>query len=355
MDFLVKRDDLRECRTAPGTTPELDDGEALLAVSNFGLSANNITYGVFGDAMSYWDFFPAEEGWGRIPVWGFADVAASRHDGVKEGTRFYGYLPPSTELLVRPDHVDGRGFVDASPHRAALPSAYNGYVSSDADAFYDAASEDVQMLLRPLFFTSFLIDDFLADNGSFGAATAVLSSGSSKTALSAAFQIAKRGGTELIGLTSAPRVSFVEGLDIYDSVVSYDDIDSLPEAKAVYLDIAGDGAVREAVHRHYGDALVHDAVVGATHWEQAEGGSGELPGPKPTLFFAPDRVSKRSKDWGREGLEAKVADAWHPFAGWAAGWLQIEHGRGPEAVEAAYRTLLEGQIDAAAGHVLSLG
>ena len=201
MDFLVKRDDLHQCRTVEGEPAEPGPGQALLGVSAFGLTANNITYAVFGETMSYWDFFPAEDGWGRVPVWGFADVVASRCDGVEEGTRIYGYLPPSSELLISPDHVDERGFVDASPHRAGLPSAYNGYLRTEADPFYDGGNEDIQMLLRPLFFTSFLIDDFLEDNASFGADVAVLSSASSKTALSAAHLIAKRGGTELIGLT----------------------------------------------------------------------------------------------------------------------------------------------------------
>ena len=32
--------------------------------------------------MNYWRFFPAsEDGWGRVPVWGFADVVASRRRG----------------------------------------------------------------------------------------------------------------------------------------------------------------------------------------------------------------------------------------------------------------------------------
>jgi hypothetical protein len=355
MDFLVKRDDLRECRTVEGEAAEPGPGQAVLGVSAFGLTSNNITYGVFGEAMSYWDFFPAEDGWGRIPVWGFADVTASRHDGVEEGTRYYGYLPPSSELLVSPDHVDGRGFVDASPHRAALPSAYNGYVRSDADAFYEAGREDIQMLLRPLFFTSFLIDDFLADNASFGAKAALISSASSKTALSAAHLIAKRDEIELIGLTSAERVGWLQEVHAYNSVLPYEDIDWLPKSEALYIDMAGDAAVRDAVHCHYGDKLVHDAVVGATHWEQAEGGSRELPGPKPTLFFAPDRVSKRSRDWGREGLESRVADAWHPFAEWTAGWLQVERGKGPEAIEHAFLDLVEGRVDPATGHVLSPG
>ena len=89
-DFLVKPGDLRECRVAESEVPELEAGQALLRVETFGLTANNITYGVFGEMMSYWDFFPAEDGWGRVPMWGFAEVERSEVDGVEPGTRLYG-------------------------------------------------------------------------------------------------------------------------------------------------------------------------------------------------------------------------------------------------------------------------
>ena len=76
--------------------------------------------------------------------------------------------------------------------------------------------------------------------------------------------------------------------------------------------------MRLAVHSHYGDELIHSMAVGVTHWEGFGAGGGELPGPTPTFFFAPDRVVKRSEDWGRAGLETRVADAWHPFCEWTA-------------------------------------
>src|SRR4051794_37282345 len=132
-DFLVKRDDLRECRIADSEPPALEAGQALLRVDSFGLTANNITYAVMGEAMSYWDFFPAPDGWGRVPMWGFAEVERSQAGGVEAGTRVYGYLPPSSHLLVTPVSVDPAGFVDGSPHRAALPSAYHRYLATGPD------------------------------------------------------------------------------------------------------------------------------------------------------------------------------------------------------------------------------
>src|SRR3954462_3144870 len=256
-DFLVKRDELRECRVAEGDPPGLEPGQALLRVKAFGLTANNITYAVMGEAMSYWDFFPAEEGWGRVPMWGFAEVEESEADGVEAGTRVYGYLPPSSHLLVRPASVNGNGFTDASPHRAALPSAYHRYLASGSDPFYSAGSEDVQMLLRPLFFTSFLIDDQLADEGLAERGPIVISSASSKTAIAAAFLLARRDGVELVGLTSAGNREFVEGLGVYGRTVGYEEIGALGDGPATYVDIAGDGAVRQAVHTHFGEELIH--------------------------------------------------------------------------------------------------
>jgi len=353
-DFLVKRDDLRHCRVAESAAPEIGPGQALLRVDTFGLTANNVTYAVFGEAMSYWDFFPAEDGWGRVPVWGFAEVERSEADGVEPGTRVYGYLPPSSHLAVTPVDVGEAGFVDGSPHRAALPSAYHRYLATDADPFYRPDTEQIQMLLRPLFFTSFLIDDQLGDEGLATGGPVLVSSASSKTAIAAAFMLSRREGVELVGLTSPRNAAFVAGLGVYDRTVVYEEIDTLPRGAATYVDVAGDGAVRHAVHSHFSDELVHSMAVGASHWEDFDAGEGELPGPAPSFFFAPDRVLKRSEDWGPAGLQDRVAEAWHPFCEWAAGWLETIPGTGFDAVRAAYLDVLEGRVDPKHAHVLTV-
>jgi hypothetical protein len=354
VDFLIAREDLHETRFADGAAPQAQDGQALLSVDAFGLTSNNITYAAFGEAMSYWNFFPAPEGWGRVPVWGFATVAESRVEGLPEGTRVYGYLPPSSELLVTAAKIGPHGFTDVSPHRSELPSAYNSYVRTDADPAYQEGREDQQMLLRPLFFTSWLIEDFLREAEMFGAATVVLSSASSKTSSGLAFLLSRGGGADVVGLTSARSCDYVRGLGVYDEVLSYDELDALPAGSAVYVDMAGDSAVREAVHSHFADELAHSAVVGATHHESLGAVPDSLPGPSPTFFFAPDRVVKRSSEWGREGLERRLAEAWGPYVEWTDSWLRVIHGRGPDALQGAYLELLDGRLDPTAAHVLSL-
>jgi hypothetical protein len=353
-DFLVRRDELRECRIAESEPADLAAGQALLRVDSFGLTANNITYALFGEAMSYWDFFPATDGWGRVPMWGFAEVERGEAEGVAPGARLYGYLPPSSHLVVTPVDADDQGFVDGAPHRSPLPSAYQRYLVTETDPFYRADTEELQMLLRPLFFTSFLIDDQLADDGLATRGPVLVSSASSKTAVAAAFLLAQREGVQLVGLTSPPNAGFVSGLGVYDRTVTYEDIDSLEKGPATFVDIAGDAEVRHAVHSHFGAELVHSMLVGATHWQDSAAGEAELPGPAPSFFFAPDRVRKRSRDWGRTDLGMRVADAWHPFCEWAAGWLDVVRGQGFEAVKRAYLEVLEGRVDPRTAHVLSL-
>ena len=122
IDFLVRRNDLRVTRLrATALDVTLADGEVLLQVDRFAMTANNVTYAAFGDAMSYWNFFPSnEDGWGRIPVWGFGTVLASKSEGIPVGERFYGYFPMSTHVVMRPARVKDSGFVVGSILRLQL-------------------------------------------------------------------------------------------------------------------------------------------------------------------------------------------------------------------------------------------
>ena len=356
-ELLIRREDLRDTRVVETEQPEIGAGQALLRVGRFGLTANNVTYAAFGDAMRYWEFFPAEEGWGHLPLWGFAEIEASNADGVEAGARIYGYLPSSRWLVVEPAGAGERGFVDGVAHRATLPSAYQRYLASGNDPFYTPATEELQMLLRPLYFTSWLLSDDLQDGGMAGASTAVFSSASSKTALGTVFAMKDEApDVEIVGLTSKRSREMVEGLDVYDRVAEYEELGTLGLDSATYVDFSGDGSLRFAVHEELGETLRASIAVGATSWEElgARGGDS-LPGPRPRFFFAPDRVTKRGADWGREGLEQRVADAWHPFAEWVGGWLEIESAEGFEAAQSTYVELLDNRVGPKTAHVFSLG
>lgn len=355
IDFLVGRKSLHETKLVE-TPLALKEGQALLEVDRFAFTANNITYGAFGDLMNYWGFFPAPEGWGRVPVWGFGDVVESRARGVAVGERVYGYFPMSTHLVVEPGRHSDRGFFDVAAHRRGMPSIYNTYLRAATDPGYDPRREAEQALLRPLFMTSFLLEDMLVESGFFGARDIVLSSASSKTSLGLAFLLRsrRRGQVEVVGLTSAANAAFVEGTSCYDRVIVYDAIASISrDNAAVFVDMAGDAGVRAAVHTHWGDALKYSSMVGATHWDRGRP-TGDLPGPTPQLFFAPERLKKRSQEWGYDGMEARVAEAWASFLVSVDGWMKITFGRGVAEVERVYREMLAGKANPAEGHILSL-
>src|SRR3954447_17822893 len=126
-DLLVSRSDLTTTRLDDAEEPEAAPGQVVLRLDRVGLTANNVTYAVMGDAMSYWQFFPAPDGWGHVPLWGFADVVASAVGGGEVGQRFFGCSPTSSPLVVEAGGVGPGGFRAIDAPRADLPSPYNGY------------------------------------------------------------------------------------------------------------------------------------------------------------------------------------------------------------------------------------
>ncbi len=358
-ELIVRKAHLATARLRGVPDAPLAEGHVRVHVDRFALTANNITYAAFGDAMDYWRFFPTGlDGWGLIPVWGFGTVTESRHPDVTPDERLYGYWPMADRAVLQPERVGPEGFADGAAHRTELHPVYNRYTRCTADPFHTPGTEDLQALLRPLFITSWLIDDFLADNDFFGADTVLLSSASSKTAYGCAFQLARRPGIEVVGLTSAGNKAFCESLGCYARVVRYDELEQLAaDTRAVYVDFAGDAGLRLAVHTRLVD-LRFSSAVGGTHVEQL-GGAGNLPGPRATLFFAPARIKKRTEDWGGAVLGERLLAAWRAFIAQvsdpAAPWLVADHHRGPEAALAAYAEVLGGRSHPRVGHIVSMG
>jgi hypothetical protein len=370
IDFLVRKDQLgvTTLRTAPPSP--LSEGQIRVEIDRFALTSNNITYAAMGDAMQYWRFYPVDPSetdgvdWGQIPVWGFGTVRESRHPDLAVGERLYGYFPMSNSVHLAPGKVSAGSFFDAAPHRAELHSVYNQYTRCAADPFYTIESENIQALLRPLFITSWLIDDFLADNHFFDAtddptqpALMLLSSASSKTAYGTAFQLAQRAGIEVVGLTSPGNVAFCQSLGCYHRVLTYDQITQIAaNAPSIYIDFAGNANLRKALHTHC-QGLRFSSSIGATHVGDM-GGAKDLPGPKPALFFAPAQIKKRSAQWGAQVLGQQLLQSWKSFVARVShpqdAWLVAETHTGPTAVEKAYQHVLGGRGNPRQGHMLSL-
>ncbi len=338
--------------------PALTAGQVRLSVDSFALTSNNITYAAFGDTMNYWGFYPTHDpALGIIPVWGFGTVVESMAEGVTPGDTFYGYYPMASRVVLDAGRVNSRGFMDAAPHRASLNAIYNQYHRCAVDAFHLPNNPAAEALLRPLYLTSWLIDDFLADNDFYAANTTILSSASSKTAYGTAFALKQRGTVEVVGLTSTANVAFCESLGCYDRVLTYDALDGIAaDTACVYVDFAGNAALRMAIHNRF-NALKYSCSIGGTHVTELGSGKG-LPGPRPVLFFAPAQSQKRTAEWGSAVFGQRIVAAWQAFIETAtvpaAPWLTPLYHSGEAAVSAAYATVLAGKGDPRLGHILSL-
>jgi hypothetical protein len=357
----IDRDDITQAQLVGDAHMPLAMGQVRVHLDSYAMTANNITYavfgkpaGLFGNDQGYWDFFAEQGTPGRLPVWGFATVTESAAEGVAVGDRFYGYYPMASEAVLNVGKAGPGGFVDVTPRRTTLPPIYNNYQRIEALHDYRAADHDYWPVFRPLFLTGWLIADQFEDESDYGADHILIASASSKTAIGLGFSMAQRKGhrPETIGLTSRANVASLDAQRIYDRVIAYDDILTLnPGTASAFVDMAGNGAVTRAVHSHFGGNLKASIIVGKSHWD-ADGGQAALPGPERQGFFAPGRSQKRIADWGGPAFGQKIAEAWLGFMDVAPRLARIDRRSGGEAALAAYKEMLEGRADPKAGIVV---
>ena len=354
-EVRVRKGALTDAALAEVPLAPLGDGEVRLAVESFSVTANNVTYAVVGDGFKYWDFFPAPDGLGIVPMWGHARAIESCHPDFAVGERVYGYLPMASHLDVLPGRVSAGGFSDLAAHRQPMSPVYNSYTRLAADPEHDPAREPERMIFGPLFRTGFLIEYFLRGDDWFGAEQLLVTSASSKTAMGLA-SVARQTSPEIrrVGLTSKGNVVFVEASGLYDEVVAYDDLDKLAVVRTVSVDFAGNAELLARIHHHFDAALAQSVLVGATHIEARSvfGKNEPLPGPKPQLFFAPDHAVAFFKAHGPDEGGKLVAAAWRGFLEVAEGTITIERHKGLEAARDVFVSMVGGHIDPAKGIVI---
>ena len=159
---------------------DLAEGAVRFKIQKYAFTSNNVTYAIVGYRVRYWEFFPAEDPWGVIPVWGFAEVVESKHEGIQVGEQFYGYFPMADYLDVEPGKINDFGLTDMTAHRQELAAIYNYYSRIKNDLSYKTEVEDYVPLIRPLFTTGFLNYYFLKEEHFEGVEQIILTSASSK-------------------------------------------------------------------------------------------------------------------------------------------------------------------------------
>lgn len=358
--FQVVKQDLARWRwqKLPLASATAAEGELLVAITRFAFTSNNVTYARLGAQIPYWKFFPACNGWGRIPVWGVGRIERSSHPCYRQGEAVYGYFPMDSHVRLQPGSRSGVRFIDETPHRRPLPPTDNEYVLIDRDRSYDRRHADAHLVLRPVFSLAFFCAAFLKERDYFGARQVIVTSASSKAALGLAFLLSRArsagDGFEIVGLTSSANAAFVGARAVYDRVVTYDAIASLTLEAAALIDLGGDAKLCAAVHERLRDALKWSALAGFTHGDALGASHASLPGPQPMLFFTPDHILRLRREWGGDVLRARLAEAWLAYLAFVAPWLRYEYSATPGGVEAAYAEMLSGKTPPSKAHILTI-
>ncbi|NHF58090.1 DUF2855 family protein [Flavobacteriaceae bacterium TP-CH-4] len=351
--FQVNKTDFFECRLVASPLPELSEDEVLLRIGSFAFTSNNITYAVVGDKLGYWKFFPSAHPWGIIPVWGFAEVVASKYASIAVGDRYYGYWPMRAFLKVRPIRVTSHGFVDGTLHRKELPPIYNFYLK-DGDR-RNKESSGYYSIIKPLFTTAYLNYQFLKKELFFDASQIVLTGASSKTALGIAFMLhlhKKEHGKKVVALTSKRNADFVRTTTFYDKVVAYGDIaKELDKEASVIIDLTGNTKLLFQLTEQLGNRLQHISLIGLADWQSA--GSKKAI-PKSKFFFAPDHARKFYTEVGQEEANQRIEMAQKEFTAQMEKWLALQFVDFQKGMEFLYLQMLKGTVDPSKGYVVTL-
>ncbi len=329
----------------------------MVKINRFAFTANNITYAATGDLLGYWQFFPPlgddAEGWGVIPVWGFAEVIASTVSDLPVGDRLFGYFSPADQLTMTPVHISPQRFIDGAAHRAELPPGYNTYRRVNAEPGYDAAMDNERMLLWPLFVTSFCLWDALRDNNWYGAQQIIIVSASSKTSIGLAYALQDDDTSPTVtGITSARNLDLVSSLGLYDNCITYDAIQQIDvSVPTVIVDMSGNNQLLGQLHTLLGDNMQFCINVGLTHWDETAANEGVI-AERSEFFFAPTHIQKRIKDWGAEGFEQKSASFFAATAKKSRSWLKLKKLTGLQGQSTVYADVCAGHIAADEGIII---
>lgn len=357
----VNLDNLRQATALDGFAvgaDSLDDGQVMIRVDKVALTSNSISYVLAGKAglIRYLDLFPAPEGRGHIPCWGYGDVIYSKHPEVAVGERLYGFFPIASHLICSPGKAGKSGFTDITPCRQVVPPFYNEYSYARREPGYAPGFEETTMLFRPLFGTSFLMESYCEDNGFFDADRIIVSSASAKTSMGFGYLLRKHhaGRIKAVGLTSTRNRDFVIGLDCFEQVVTYDEIGTLETGgRSVFFDVAGNQDVTARVHRRLGDTITYSGSVGLTHWEAgAPPSSSPLPGARPVFWSGPDQVMALRERYGAGEMLARMQASMTDFMLAAHRWLRIVATEGSHAIAARVTSMLDGEVGADEGVIL---
>lgn len=217
---------------------------------------------------------------------------------------------------------------------------------------------------RPLFWTSYWFEDYLNEHSYRGAKNILISSASSKTAFTLAYNIGLRkkrsGGTldvNVVGLTSTSNAVFTRGLNLYDRVLTYDHLPTASSTSGswIYVDLSGNNSLNAKFERQLAPILT--VVLGMTNPDEQN--AKNLKGrshntANQEMFFMPEWLAIRAKQLTIPQITTMQAAAWKGLMENCSPWVSIDKSCGGKAVLEAYRKTLQGSIGPEKGQVFTL-
>lgn len=357
----------------------------VVRIDRFAFSSNNITYQALGEIahFRYFDFHgsPKDPGVnGVIPVWAYGSVIASNVPAIKADERVFGYFAMARYLLlpVETPSTNKFNFYVPRPHLPADRRPYNQITRCGSDPLYRPSDEDLSMIYRPLFWTSFWAEDWLytAPESPYNGASAILiSSASAKTAFCLAYRIRKRGKSDVtvIGFTSRGNLAFTRKLGLYDWVFTYENVEacvlfgSTGIKNSIYVDIAGNETFNSKITQVLGPSLVRNISLGVTNLNPTiepkyympssgvtQGAGSDNTSESVEFFFMPEWLAVRKRTLTPPDIAFMQYTAWTDLMRDCLAWVTIERTWGAETVKEAYLRAVVGRINPEKGMIWSM-
>ena len=206
-------------------------------------------------------------------------------------------------------------------------------------------------------------------NNYFATKTVVVSSASSKTAFTVAYNIQRRKqrpgspAVRIVGLTSQSNLRFTRNLGLYDDIFTYADLASVastnpPSQPLIYVDVLGNSPLNSRVNEVLSPSVfvslgMSNPTDGATASviSKEDKGNTSVKG-----FFMPEWLAVRIKQLSSQQIVKLQVEAWDGLMRDCVKWVNIEkiYGTGENGVILSYRKTLEGKVGADKGQAFSL-
>jgi len=251
---------------------------------------------------------------------------------------------------------------------------YNQLTRCSHDPLHSPENEDLAIIYRPLFWTSFWAEDWLFSSLPTpyrGASSILVSSASSKTAFCLAYLLRKRrfqGATAIktVGLTSKKNLSFTNGLGLYDAVLTYnDDLETQLDIDGswVYVDVASNSELNGRILGALKGGLVRYVSLGLTNLTPRDANSYSPPSSgvtasttstSPEFFFMPEWLAQRRKTLKISEIANLQTGAWSGLMEDCKSWISLTRTWGAHQIQKAYEEVIEKGVGPEKGLIWSL-